>query len=204
MEPAGIIMPFAGTVAPQGCLFCDGSAVSRTTYAALFAVIGTNYGEGDGSTTFNIPDLSGRVVIGVSNSHALGTTGGSETVTLTADQLPAHVHEVPKHGHGNDIAVQTPVLSHEITAQPVYQYRKPGVLRSNWNFPEGSYLNSTGSATATRSTDLSVAEHNETSCDVTGSISPCAAFNSGSYGANRAHNNMQPYTAVNYVICTGE
>lgn len=203
MEPAGIIMPFAGTVAPQGCLFCDGSAVSRTTYEALFAVIGTTYGEGDGSTTFNIPDLSGRVVIGVSNSHALGTTGGSENVTLTADQLPAHTHVVPQHGHGNDIAVQTPVLSHEIT-QPVYQYRNPAWLMSNWNFPEGSYLNSTGTATATRSTDLSVASHDGAACDVSGSISPCAAFNSGSYGSNGAHNNMQPYTAVNYVICTGE
>lgn len=200
---AGIVIPFAGTTAPQGWMLCDGSAVSRTTYAALFAVIGTTYGEGDGETTFNIPDLSGRVVIGSSQSHALGTTGGSETVTLTADQLPVHTHVVPQHGHGNDIAVQTPVLSHEIT-QPVYQYRNPGWLRSNWNFPEGSYLNSTGSATATRSTDLSVAAHDGAACDVSGSISPCAAFNSGSYGANGAHNNMQPYTAVNYVICTGE
>ena len=202
MEPAGIIMPFAGTVAPQGCLFCDGSAVSRTTYAALFAVIGTTYGEGDGETTFNIPDLSGRVVIGVSNSHALGTTGGSETVTLTADQLPAHVHEVPQHGHGNDIAVQTPVLSHEITSQPMYKYNKPNSSKA-YSIARYNAINGTSTQTASRTTDVSVADH-EVNLDVSGSISPCDSFDSGSYGGNSSHNNMQPYTSINYLICTGE
>lgn len=202
MGPAGIIIPFAGTVAPQGCLFCDGSAVSRTTYAALFAVIGTTYGEGDGETTFNIPDLSGRVVIGVSNSHALGTTGGSETVTLTADQLPAHVHEVPKHGHGNDIAVSMPELTHEITTQPVYKYNKPnsrkGSLGNSTRFVKG-----TATQTATRNTNVSISDHAATACTVGGSVTACGELASGSYGEGGAHNNMQSYTAMNYIISTG-
>ena len=80
-EPAGIVMPFAGSTAPQGYLLCDGSAVSRTDYADLFTAIGTTYGAGDESTTFNLPNLSGRVVLGVSQSHALGTTGGEATHT---------------------------------------------------------------------------------------------------------------------------
>lgn len=202
-NPAGIIMPFAGTVAPQGCLLCDGSAVSRITYAALFAVIGTTYGAGDGETTFNIPNLAGRVVIGSSQSHALGTTGGSETVTLTADQLPAHTHVVPQHGHGNDIAVQTPVLSHEITAQPVYTYSSPRRVKKGAFFST-SPIRNTNTATATRTTDVSVADHNGAECDVGGSIYPCAAFDSGSYGGDGSHNNMQPYTSINYLICTGE
>lgn len=199
-EPAGIIMPFAGTVAPQGCLFCDGSAVSRTTYAALFAVIGTTYGEGDGSTTFNVPDLSGRVVIGVSNSHALGTTGGSETVTLTTDQLPAHSHEVPQHGHENNIAVKTPVLTHSIT-QPVYKYNKPNA--SNGTSSTQYMYTTLSTQTATRTRDVSITNHSF-NCDLSGSITACDNFDSGLSGAGNPHNNMQPYTAINYIITAGE
>lgn len=201
-NPAGIIMPFAGTVAPQGCLFCDGSAVSRTTYATLFAVIGTTYGAGDGETTFNIPDLTGRVVIGVSNSHALGTTGGSETVTLTDDQLPEHSHVVPQHGHENNFAVESPVLTHSIT-QPVYKYNKPKSSKA-YSISFYNAINGTSTQTATRSIDASVADHDGAECTVAGSVSPCDSFDSGSYGGNSSHNNMQPYVAISYVICTGE
>lgn len=201
-NPAGIIMPFAGTVAPQGCLFCDGSAVSRTSYAALFAVIGTTYGAGDGETTFNIPDLSGRVVIGVSSSHAIGSTGGSETVTLTADQLPAHVHEVPQHGHGNNITATTPKLTHSIT-QPVFKYNSPKAIKITAGSSK-SYINGTSTQTATRSTNLAVGKHSAQSCTKAGSVTAFQAFNTGSYGSGTGHNNMQPYTAVNYLICTGE
>ncbi len=63
-NPVGIISPYGGASAPAGWLLCDGSAVNRTTYAALFAVLGTTYGAGDGSTTFNLPDMQGRVPIG--------------------------------------------------------------------------------------------------------------------------------------------
>ena len=200
-NPAGIILPFAGTVAPPGCLFCDGSAVSRSTYATLFAVIGTTYGAGDGETTFNIPDLSGRVVIGVSNTHALGTTGGSETVTLTSDQLPTHTHVVPQHGHGNDIAVQTPVLNHSIT-QPMYQYKNANSASS---FRSGSrgVITSKSTQTSTRSTNLSVAEHSSEDCTKGGSVTAKAAFDSDSYGGGEGHNNMQPYTSVTYLIKAG-
>lgn len=62
--PAGVFMPFAGTTAPSGYLMCDGSAVSRTTYSRLFGVIGSNYGSGDGSTTFNVPDMRGQFIRG--------------------------------------------------------------------------------------------------------------------------------------------
>lgn len=68
---AGSIYMFAGSTVPDGLLECDGSAVSRSTYADLFDVIGTTYGAGDGSTTFNLPNLSGRVAIGSSVEHLL-------------------------------------------------------------------------------------------------------------------------------------
>lgn len=73
---------FAATASP-GWLLCQGQAVSRLTYAALFAVIGTTYGAGDGATTFNVPNAQGRFLMGVGGSHALGATGGAEGASGT-------------------------------------------------------------------------------------------------------------------------
>lgn len=107
--PAGVMLPYAGSSAPSGFLLCAGQAVSRSTYSALFAAIGTTFGAGNGSTTFNVPDLRGRVAGGkddMGGSAAnrlttsgsgvdgitLGAAGGAETHTLTTPQLPAHTH----------------------------------------------------------------------------------------------------------------
>lgn len=103
LVPIGVVLPYAGSSAPTGYLLCDGTAVSRMTYSALFSAIGTTYGTGDGSTTFNLPDLRGRVVAGKDNmggtsanrltdqsggvdGDVLGDVGGSETHTLTDDE----------------------------------------------------------------------------------------------------------------------
>jgi len=78
--PAGAIVPFGGAAAPAGWLLCDGAAVSRTTYAALFAAVGTTFGVGDGSTTFTLPDLRGRFPLGkaaAGTGSTLGGTGGA-------------------------------------------------------------------------------------------------------------------------------
>ena len=85
----GAVQLFAGSSAPSGWLICNGQAVSRTAYAALFAVIGTTYGAGDGSTTFNVPNLVNKTVRG---SNSLGKTGGADTVTLSTANMPAHTH----------------------------------------------------------------------------------------------------------------
>ena len=99
--PIGIIQAYAGSTAPTGWLICDGSAVSRTTYSELFGVIGTTYGSGNGSTTFNLPDLRGRAPIGSGLGTAedavertLGQSGGSERVTLSVEQIPSHNHAI--------------------------------------------------------------------------------------------------------------
>ena len=109
--PTGAVLPYAGSSAPTGFLLCYGQAISRSTYADLFSAISTTYGTGDGSSTFNVPDLRGRVAAGQDdmggssanrltdqtgglNGDTLGDTGGSETHTLTTAQMPAHTHTV--------------------------------------------------------------------------------------------------------------
>jgi len=81
--PTATIIPWSDTSVPSGFLDCDGAAVSRSTYAALFAIIGTTYGSGDGSTTFNVPNLEDNVPVGRSPGKALASTGGSNTASIT-------------------------------------------------------------------------------------------------------------------------
>lgn len=94
--PPGTILDFGGNTIPSGFLLCDGTAVSRATYANLFAVIGVLWGAGDGSTTFNLPSLVDRVTAGAGGtllgSGAVGTTGGASGNVMTGDQLLGHTH----------------------------------------------------------------------------------------------------------------
>ncbi len=103
----GTILPWSAAALPTGFLECNGQAVSRSTYSALFAVIASTYGGGDGSSTFNVPDLQDNVAVSKSNNKALASTGGANTVAVTAAgnisgstanatlstaQLAAHTH----------------------------------------------------------------------------------------------------------------
>ena len=97
--PIGAVVPYAGTVAPPGWLVADGSEVSRTTYSALFQAIGTTYGSGDGSTTFNLPDLRGRVVVAVGSNGDVAALGQNEG-NAEGSRSPLHTHSVPAHSHG--------------------------------------------------------------------------------------------------------
>jgi microcystin-dependent protein len=91
--PAGAVMPFAMDTVPTGWLECDGSAVSRATYAALFSAIGTTFGAGNGTTTFNLPDLRGEFVRGW--DHGRGIDTGRNIGTAQADALKDHTHNIP-------------------------------------------------------------------------------------------------------------
>ena len=94
----GEIRMFAGNFAPVGWVFCDGKTYSIPEYEALYSLIGITYG-GDGQTNFAVPDLRGRIPIGIANNYPLGQKGGSETVKLTTDQLPAHSHAAKAYSH---------------------------------------------------------------------------------------------------------
>jgi microcystin-dependent protein len=123
--PTGTIVPWSDSSIPSGFLECTGQAVSRSTYAALFAIIGTTYGAGNGSTTFDVPDLQDNVAVSKSGTKNLGSTGGADTVTATGNisgnvagstanatlatgQLASHNHQLL--GQGGEVAINGPGL----------------------------------------------------------------------------------------------
>ena len=170
--PAGVVDMFAGSTAPSGYLLCDGSAVSRSTYSKLFTAIGTTYGSGDGSTTFNLPNLKGKVAVGLNSADTsfdtLGETGGVKEVTLTSAQsgLVGHNHTQNSHEHS--------VLGGSGTAGGATVYI----------FPQGSVTNTFG---GTIGKTLPVAGTNN-------AVS--------SANASESHTNLQPYIVLNYIIKT--
>ena len=97
ITPIGVIRLFAGSVAPNGWLVCNGDTVSRSAYSDLFKVIGTTYGAGNSNSTFTLPDMRGRCPIGVGTgtsltARTLGSNVGAETATLAETNLPSHTH----------------------------------------------------------------------------------------------------------------
>ena len=122
--PTGTIVPWSTGSVPTGFLECNGAAVSRSTYSALFAIISTTYGSGDGASTFNVPDLQDNVAVSKSNNKAIASTGGANTVQTTGNvggSTGSHTlstPEIPSHSHPSGASSGYPAYGNSPSARP--------------------------------------------------------------------------------------
>lgn len=250
--PIGVIHEYAGESAPAGYLLCNGQEVSRSDYANLFAVIGNRYGDGDGNTTFNLPNICGRVPVGLDVNDPefdmLGKRGGSKTHTLTTAEMPSHTHvqnahkhsasgssaEAGSHGHSassNSTGAHTHTTSgtaasagsHKHTGLyyrdgmpisfTVYDGDTTGYMTDykNQSSVNASYITTGSGGAHTHSisgTAASAGGHSHTitvtsngahTHTVSVTVNNATAVNQLT-GGGLAHNNMQPYIVLNYII----
>jgi microcystin-dependent protein len=206
VAPPGAIMSYAGSTAPTGWLLCDGSAVSRTTYAALFTAISTTYGAGDGSTTFNLPDTRGRTVVGAGQGTGLsnrlvGAVGGEETHQLTIAELASHTHTQNAHTHTD--------TGHNHT-QNAHNHSDPGHAHVTYYNPQGvqsgvtqaySVSGSPGTGLATQPNTCGLGAATATNVAASAAITTVTATNQNT-GTDGFHNTMQPFLVFNQIIKT--
>jgi len=139
--PVGIILDYAGqaTLPDPDWMACVGQALSRSVYTTLFAVIGTIYGVGDGSTTFNIPDLRGTFVMGSSFYYPIGVKGGASSITLTDYELPTHSHVIPDPGHYHQSTDnQDFVTGPNVPGGGNYHFADTGPVQAGYDFDVNS------------------------------------------------------------------
>lgn len=186
VPPVGTVLMWAGAsdAVPSGYLLCDGAAVSRTEYAALFSTLGTAFGVGDGSTTFSLPDLRARFVFGANSTYTRGETGGEVNHTLTASEMPVHSHSCSDGG------------SHTHTMESGGEHTHSSGASGTISVSKGDGTSGTstvgkGGTADTGSAGLHTHELG-TALDHTHSI--------GNVGGGNAHNNMPPYIALSYII----
>ena len=193
---------------PSGWLICDGAAISRVTYAPLFGVVGTTFGVGDGSTTFNIPNLKGRFVVGRDSGQVefdtMGETGGAKTVTLTTTELPAHSHTVgtlanaAESAHTHSVSATTGGISASHTHQ----------VGRDFDGAAGSarftvHSAGTSGAGGLSPTDFPSVDHTHSFSTTSGAGSSHNHTISGSTasaGTGSAFSNLPPYMVLNFII----
>ncbi|MCI4360264.1 MAG: phage tail protein [Thermoplasmata archaeon] len=193
----GLIIPSARSDTPPGWLTCSGQAISRGTYAALFDAIGVAYGAGDGSTTFNVPNLAGRFPWGHTAPNR-GQAGGLETVALSVAEMPVHDHGVYDPGHVHLIAdpghVHLPYEELEYPDDPqvgFMHWRISGLGTGLTKSYEAIPYHFLYTAPRTRGSGTGIGIHgNATGIQLYGQ------------GAGWAHTNMPPYQIVVYLIKT--
>lgn len=209
--PPGAILATAAANAPAGYLICDGAAVSRTTYADLFAVISTTYGAGDGSTTFNLPDLRQRFPLGkaVSGTGAvLGQAGGAID---HAHSLPNHNHSLPNHAH--NIPDHAHVLHGHYHNKGLLTVMKDALDNAS-GFGNGTIARGqAGGATSPMTMVVSgkIGSTSPTAQNGDGDITtepasistnPAGAGNTGNGGSGTSGTANPPFLTVNYLIKT--
>ena len=221
--PAGVITQYGGASAPTGWLLCQGQAISRTNplYTRLFTAISTTYGAGDGTTTFNVPNLQGRIPVGRDSTQtefdALGETGGSKITALITANLPSHQHGVgtivpntiADHNHGVGTILPNTIADH------VHEHSFSIVDHMPWLNNGGAYpasgftqIQVSGSTglTLTHTLNGSITAgggHTHTMSGSTangGGHTHTMSGSTASEGSGTSFNNLAPYIVVNYII----
>lgn len=193
--PTGTLTMFAGSSAPTGWQLCDGSAISRSTFSALFAVIGTTYGAGNGTTTFNVPDMRSRSPLGAGtgsglSARTLAATGGEETHVLSTAELASHSHTITDGGHNHT------QNAHNHTQDPhTHSYTSPA---TGANVTSGAVIVSDASTGAT--TGSTTATNQATTPTNNSATTGISATNTN--GSGTGHNVMHPFLVVNFIIKT--
>ncbi len=216
--PSGSIQMYGGATAPSGFLMCDGTAISRTTYSELFSAISISFGSGDGSSTFNLPNLQSKFPLGKSGSYALGSTGGAFTQTPSGS-ISSTFSGNPFTPLGN-ISVSGTVEGHQLSTSEMPSHNHSMTIAGGGN--SGGYIHATyGSSFAQADANVSISSYpyitmpsavigntggnsthahgfsgsgtfNGTSSTPTGSV---ASTLTGS-----ALDTTNPYVALNYII----
>ncbi len=202
--PAGTIITTVATTAPSGWLFCNGQQVSRALYAKLFRAIGTKFGEGDGSSTFHLPDLRGRVIVGCDDAtYTIGVTGGQETYQLEVDDLPSHTHTATTASSGSHTHTATTgsagahTHTHNATGSPYSLTTYSGSNTMNSDVNGGSEPDLYAGAVALNINSAGAHTHDMT---VTTDGAHTHAVTVDATGGNREISRMQPYLVLNYLI----
>lgn len=168
------IQIFACNFAPQNWAFCNGQLLPILQNQALFSLLGTTYG-GNGVSTFALPDLRGRAPMAAGAGHLLGESGGSETVTLVTNQMPAHVHTVDVSGLTVTARAKNGSANQQTPVGNMFAIEATNVLNTYSSAAPDANMNSSAAV-------------------VSGSITAANA------GSALAHENRQPYVALNYCI----
>jgi len=186
----GEIRYFAGNFAPRGWALCQGQLMPITNYEAVYAIMGTTYG-GDGVNTFGLPNFSGRVAVGTGQGGglspvALGVVAGSENVSLTQSNLPPHTH-------ANTTTPINPAIAVSVNSAQAITHTPANALSiaSAGYMASGSFVPNLGFNTSTPAVALNPGTVDLSSVTVNNSVA----------GSSVPHNNMQPYLAVNFIIC---
>lgn len=237
--PTGLIMPFGGSPTPGGWLWCHGTAVSRAMFTDLFKVIGTTFGHGDGSTTFNLPDLQGRVLVGSGQGPGLtnrdvGDKGGVEAHQLLESQMPEHLHgafglsafAVGNHSHPVDIQSNVQNRSHRHSGQTDYTNPSHNHSYQDYNTNLGVLVSgpvavggagvdlwrrdaNTGNANINHRHGFTTGNQNRShrhnvvgNAEAGGTHGHAVIGETSPAGDDGAHENMSPFTTVNFIIKT--
>ena len=210
--PCGSIVNYSGDTAPDGWLICNGSEKSKTTYSALFSIIGAKYGAGS-TENFTLPDLRDRVPVGYkSGTNNLGDISGNSSITLTTNQMPSHTHIGTTDGSGSHTHTGTTDLNgahiHSIT-DPGHTHSQTTInddYNNSGSSPPGFSADSAGTKTwnniSTETTGISInSDGSHTHTFTTNSNgSHSHSFTTGSSGSGQTIDIRNKYIVLNYII----